>query len=65
MKTFRNREELKWHFHGKLCKGDSNAEYLMNAVFDNFKVEKGRTKKRVLAELNEWLEPEGYRVEEL
>ena len=34
MKVFKNREELKWHLHKLLCKGDSNAEYFMNRIFD-------------------------------
>lgn len=28
--VFDNREELKWHYHEKLCHGDSTAEYLMD-----------------------------------
>ena len=34
MKVFKDREELKWYFHAKLCKGDSSAEYLMNYCVD-------------------------------
>ena len=30
--VFKDREELKWHYHEKLCHGDSSAQYYMEHV---------------------------------
>lgn len=53
IKVFNNVEELKWHYHRKLCKGDVHAEYLMNESVKQKNV-------------NEWLKRMGepYRVRE-
>ena len=53
MKTFKNREELKWHYHKKLCNGDSSAQYYMEHCI-------------VVKDVNAWLKRVGepYRVKE-
>jgi len=49
MKVFKDREELKWYFHEKLCKGDSTAEFMMDRVVDE-------KLYPTIKDLNRWLE---------
>lgn len=48
MKVFKDREELKWYFHAKLCKGNVNAEYLMNECVNEKHL-------KTVKDVNEWL----------
>jgi len=57
IRVFDSREELKWFFHKKLCKGDSAAQFYMERVVD----EKAYP---TIRELNEWLKNTPYRVKE-
>jgi len=56
IKLFEDAEELKWHYHKKLCEGDDAAEFYMNRVVDE---DLANPKK-----LNEWLKNTPYRVKE-
>jgi len=49
MKVFKDREELKWYFHKKLCKGDHSAQYYMEKCADEKQFE-------TVEELNQWLD---------
>jgi len=57
VKVFEDREELKWFFHKKLCKGDVTAQFYMERVVD----EKAYP---TIQKLNEWLKNTPYRVKE-
>jgi len=52
LKYFKDREELKWHFHKQLCKGDSFAEFKMNRVVDEEELE-------TMKDVNDWLKQIG------
>ena len=55
MKEFKDREDLKWYFHKKLCKGDSSAEYIMNKCLDEKEF-------KTVEALNRWLETMNEKV---
>lgn len=55
--VFDSREELKWHFHKLLCKGDVSAQFYMERVVDE-------EIYPTIKDLNEWLKNTDYRVKE-